>query len=226
MVLETRRRIDPREQPAYSPAEAAHYLDIPASTVRYWLVSTGRSKPLIRPAQKAPLVLSFLNLVELHVLSALRRRFRFSMPEVRKALDFVENKLRLDRPLAHKRFLTDGVSLFVDYYGTLVNVTASGQTEMRALLSGALIRVEWDNSGSPIRLFPYTRKEREDAPDLIVIDPAVSGGRAVIKGTRVAVDVIAERFEAGDSVADLAMDYELEPDAIEEAIRCELKPAA
>ncbi len=148
------------------------------------------------------------------------------MPEVRKALDFVENKLRLDRPLAHKRFLTDGVSLFVDYYGTLVNVTASGQTEMRALLSGALIRVEWDNSGSPIRLFPYTRKEREDAPDLIVIDPAVSGGRAVIKGTRVAVDVIAERFEAGDSVADLAMDYELEPDAIEEAIRCELKPAA
>jgi uncharacterized protein (DUF433 family) len=40
------------------------------------------------------------------------------------------------------------------------------------------------------------------------------------------VDVIAERFEAGDSMSDLAIDYGLPMEAVEEAIRCEMKPAA
>jgi uncharacterized protein (DUF433 family) len=226
MTTQMLRRPDPREQPAYSPAEAAHYLDIPVSTVCYWSVGRDDYRPLIEPATTHPLVLSFVNLVELHVLSAMRRRFRISMPDVRHALDYVEKQLRLARPLASKRFLTDGVRLFVDHYGSLLDVTQDGQTAMRELLSDALVRVEWDSSGSPIRLFPYTRKEPGDAPNLIVIDPAVSGGRAVIKDTRVAVDVIAERFEAGDSMSDLAIDYGLPMEAVEEAIRCEMKPAA
>ena len=34
-----RRRVaaDPREQAAYTVAEAAHYLDLPVPTIRYWL---------------------------------------------------------------------------------------------------------------------------------------------------------------------------------------------
>ena len=64
------------------------------------------------------------------------------------------------------------------------------------------------------------------AARLIVIDPTVCGGRAVIDQTRIAVEVVAERFKAGDSFQDLASDYGCAPEAIQEAIRCELPIAA
>jgi uncharacterized protein (DUF433 family) len=222
----TKNRFDPRELPAYSPAEAAHYLDVPVSTVRYWSVGRGQNQPLIEPAQVSPLILSFANLVELHVLSAIRRKHLISMPRVRRSLDYVQCELNLTRPLADRRFKTDGVDLFVDHYGHLINASEQGQMAMKQLLGAALVRVEWDNAGQPVRLFPYTRKEPTDSEGLIMIDPSVSGGRAVIRGSRIAVEVIAERYKAGESICELAQDYGREQNEIEEAIRCELKIAA
>ena len=107
-------RSDPRELAAYSSAEAAHYLDIPVSTVRYWSLGRDQIQPLLESAQVHPLILSFVNLVELHVLSAIRRKHRISMPMVHKALDYVQGELNLTRPLANRRFRTDGVDLFVE----------------------------------------------------------------------------------------------------------------
>ena len=37
--------------------------------------------------------------------------------------------------------------------------------------------------------------------------------------------VIADRYKAGDSIADLANDYDGDPLNIEEGVRCELQPA-
>ena len=219
-------RCDPREQPAYTPAEAAHYLDVPVSTVRYWSLGRAQISALIEPAQARPLVLSFRNLVELHVLSAIRRRHRISMSRIRGALDFVQERLGTEHPLAHQRFQTDGVDVFVEQYGQLINASQRGQTAMKEVLKNALVRVEWDSTGQPLRLFPYTRKEMKGAEPLIMIDPLVSGGRAVIRGTRIAVEVVAERYKAGESIGDLAQDYGRLPEEIEEAIRCELRIAA
>lgn len=220
-----RNHADPRELPAYGPAEVARYLDIPVSTVRYWSAGRKGIEPLIEPAQERPLILSFANLVELHVLGAIRRRHRVSMTKVRRALDFVQGQLGLARPLANEQFKTDGVELFVRRYGNLINASQQGQIEMEAVVDAALVRVEWDSAGQPVRLFPYTRREPADE-GLIMIDPAVSGGRAVIRDTRIAVEVVAERYKAGESIRELAEDYGRETSEIEEAIRCELKIAA
>lgn len=40
-MAKRRRKADPRELPAYSISEAAHYLSVPAATVRYW--ATGQN---------------------------------------------------------------------------------------------------------------------------------------------------------------------------------------
>ena len=53
------------------------------------------------------------------------------------------------------------------------------------------------------------------------MSPTVSFGRPVITGTGIPVSSIYERYRAGDSVADLAQDFNLEISEIEEAIRCE-----
>ena len=97
---------------------------------------------------------------------------------------------------------------------------------MKQVLAAAMVRVRWDDSGYPIRLFPYTRNGTDNTVDLIMIDPGISGGRAVITGTRIAVEVVAERYKVGESINELARDYGVKREGIEEAIRCELPIAA
>jgi uncharacterized protein (DUF433 family) len=57
---------------------------------------------------------------------------------------------------------------------------------------------------------------------VVVVDPRVSFGCPVLAGTGIATDVIAKRYKAGDSIAELADDYDRSQSEIEEAIRCEL----
>jgi uncharacterized protein (DUF433 family) len=59
-------------------------------------------------------------------------------------------------------------------------------------------------------------------PKWVVIDPQVQFGRPVLAGTGIPTFVIAERYEAGESISDLARDYDRPEKEIEEAIRCEL----
>ena len=85
--MRRRRRevVDPRQQPAYTIAEAAHYLDLPMPTIRYWATGRGNCGALIDVPARHPVLLSFLNLAELHVLAAVRREHAVSMPKVRAA---------------------------------------------------------------------------------------------------------------------------------------------
>ena len=97
---------------------------------------------------------------------------------------------------------------------------------MREIISAALRRIDRDPAGVPIKLYPFTRSAMDETPTMVVIDPRLSAGRPVIAGTGVATHLIAERYKAGESISDLAHDYERGHEEIEEAIRCELQAAA
>ncbi len=227
---ESPHKLDPRELPAYTVREAAHYLLVPDATVRYWAVGRGNWLPLIDVPSQDPVLLSFINLVELHVLASIRRKHKVTMPKVREAIDWLREQTQNNRdrchPLISRQLETDGLDLFTERYGRLVNINRDGQFAMRELLSGALKRIQRDANGIPIKLYPYTRSSMADAPSLVVIDPNLSGGRPVLAGTGLATEMIAERYKAGESVEDLAKDYEREESEIEEAVRCELGRAA
>lgn len=215
--------------PAYRIAEAAQYLGIPAATLRYWVAGAryrtkaGRrvARPLIRTPE--PGILSFQNLVEAHVLDGLRREHEISLQALRRALDYVAKRLHSTHPLTDCDFETDGVDLFVDRYGALIDVSADGQMAMREVLRAHLRRVERDAAGLPVRLYPYTRKRLVDEPRVVVIDPRVQFGRPVLVGTGIPTEVIADRFKAGESLHDLAHDYGRTADEIQEAIRAEIQ---
>ena len=223
---------DPRDQPAYTISEVAHYLTVPKMTVRYWSVGRGENKALIEaPAGSAiPTLLSFYNLTELHVLSAIRREYDVSMPKARQAIEYLIDKAqsRWDRkhPLISVQLATDGLDLFVEQYGQLINISRSGQISIREIMSSALQRIERDAGGAPIKLYPFIQAKLEKAPTHIMIDPRVSFGRPVLAGTGISTQIIAERYKAGEGIKELAEDYEREPVEIEEAIRCELQEAA
>ncbi len=97
---------------------------------------------------------------------------------------------------------------------------------MRMIIGEALRRIDRDPEGIPIRLYPFTRVSVDAAPSIVVIDPRLSAGRPVISGTGLATQLIAERYKAGESICDLADDYERGNEEIEEAIRCELQATA
>jgi uncharacterized protein (DUF433 family) len=75
----------------------------------------------------------------------------------------------------------------------------------------------------PIKLYPFTRRAvTAHEPKPVEIDPRIAFGRPVLAGRAVPTAVLADRFKAGDSLADLAEDYDTSTQTIEEAIRCEL----
>ncbi|MHC5728523.1 MAG: DUF433 domain-containing protein, partial [Nostoc sp.] len=76
------------------------------------------------------------------------------------------------------------------------------------------------------KLYPFTRSSEEDSPRVVVIDSRIAFGRLVIAGTGITTSVLAERYKAGDSIDELADDYECDRFKIEEAIRCELPAVA
>jgi uncharacterized protein (DUF433 family) len=144
------------------------------------------------------------------------------LSKIRDAIDYLRKHFSSKHPLAEQRFETDGIDLFIDKFGQLINVTQSGQIALRELLEAHLHRVEHDAAGTAIRLYPFTRKRDLHEPKVVVIDPRISYGRPVLLGTGIPTAIVAERYKAGESIDELAEDYGRSRNEIEEAIRCEL----
>jgi len=225
---------DPRYLPTYTLSEASHYLLIPIATLRSWVVGRyypvrkgrGFFKPPILVPQKNPIMLSFVNLIEAHVLDAVRREFNVTFPRVRSAINYLRREFKSNHPMAEQRIETDGRDLFVRSFGKLIAASREGQLAMPELIESYLRRIEWDEYGLARRLYPFTRKRHPDEPKVIVIDPRISFGRPVLAGTGIRTAIVAERYKAGESIEELAKDYSRERLDIEEAIRCELSVEA
>ena len=223
MALTIFNQTDRREIPAYSISEAAHYLGVPKSTLRAWFADQQKFRAVIPPADPKTVILSFSNLVEAYVLSAIRRKHHIGLPTIRRGLRFLVEKLGSKRPLLEEQFATHGARLFVERLGQIINLSQTGQVEMTDLIHAYLERVERDAKGVPIKLYPFMRSQPpKEQPRTVVIDPQVSFGRPVLAGTGIPTAALAEQFKAGDQVPDLAKDYGASEEAVWDAIRCEL----
>lgn len=229
--METKRRrsvqnTDLRDQPAYTLAEAARYLKLPVATLRSWVAGrpypkaegVGRFQPLIHPPSREPLIVSFWNLIEAHVLRSLRTDYGVSVKAVREALKYAERSLRIDRLLLRKELRTHAGQVFLDRYGQLIQISASGQLAIRQLFEEHLKRVEWDEWQFPVRLYPFISGEALSAEKPIAIDPKIAFGRPVVISAGVSTAAIAERIDAKETVDELAADYGLSVSEIEQAV--------
>jgi len=228
--------LDPRDVPAYRISEAARYLRVPRATLRAWSLGqrggTRRFRSVITTQDSARGLLSFKNLVAAHVLSALRVQHRIPLQQLRKAIQYLRTQTGSSDPLFELPLLTDGADLFVEAYEGMLNVSRQGQMALTPILQAYLQRIEFDDDRGIVRLFPFIRRRELQSPELllrepkvVVIDPRISFGRPVLVGTNIRTSIVAERYMAGESVTDLAEDYNRPPLEIEEAIRCESNAA-
>ncbi len=207
------------EEPAYGMTEAAVYLKVPYQTLRYWLTGFGQRPPVVVPLASGPVRLSFLNLLECHVLAGMRKHYNLKLPRIRTALIKVIGDYRERHPLVSEVFLTDRRDLFVEKLGKTINVSGHGQMRL-GFDTMYLERVKVDPDGI-FRFYPFVVQAGASEPKTIEINPMVGFGKPVLSGTGISTAIIAARFNARESVADLAEEYGCRPNQIEEALRWE-----
>jgi len=232
---------NPREMPLYPVDLAAKMLLLPLSTLKVWVFGadwhdrkTGRTRhfePLIMPPpENDQRMLSFVNLVEAHVLKAIRRKHLVQMFRTRFAIEHLKERYETLHPLADVDLYASGSDLFIDDLGQLINITQGAQIAMREMLVAHLKRLDRNVQGLTTRLYPFVVPNPvirvgevvfQEPPKLIAIDPLVSFGRPVITGTGIPTEAIADRFWGGDSIDLLLEDFNRSKTEIEYAIRYE-----
>lgn len=201
------------KQPTYTLAEAARYLKMPVTTLRAWWpdradAGSNRKSGIVKPQ------LSFFDLIEAHMLRALRSKRGVALDKARTAIAHAEQAFGIERLLSSRDLLGEAGSVFLDRYGQLLDLKASGRFAIRRMFNEHLDRIEWGER-FPIRLYPYV-------PGLagrpVVIDPVIRFGRPVLVGVAVSTSVIAERIDSGEAVAEISGDYGLGRNEIEQAL--------
>jgi uncharacterized protein (DUF433 family) len=211
---------DIREYPRYSIEEAAHHLNIPASTLKAWVRGYKRKDKsghvhryngVLHLADSKRGLLSFFNLAEAYVLRFARRR-DVPLKRVRLAMEYIREHSTHDHPLLRKDFATRGKSVFIRELGIPVNASSHGQLGIEEVLRKHLKGIKRGPDGLPEEIAPFANKK-------ISINLAYSSGEPVVAGTGIMVSVLVSRTGAGDNPDEIARDYGLDRKTIEQAVK-------
>jgi helix-turn-helix protein len=110
--INRRLRENPADIATYTIADAAHHLRMPAATVRSWLVgrpyttASGKKQfaPLVEMADRERQLLSFRDLVELHVLGVVRSH-SVKVRQIRTAIDYLRDNFHDSHLLSSRQML-------------------------------------------------------------------------------------------------------------------------
>lgn len=142
--------------------------------------------------------------------------------DVRNAIRYAERELGIERLLLHEQLRTSGKELFLERYGEILSLSRSGQIALKRVFEDHLARVEWDTGLFPVRLYPFTGEDHgRQAPRPIAVDAALAFGRPIVASAGVTTQAIADRVDAGETVDELASDYGITREEVEEAILLE-----
>lgn len=211
-------KTDHLDFPMYGVVEAARYLRLPYPTLKYWVNGSRRVPPLIKLAGSH--TLSFANLLECHILSAMRSVYDLHLPRIRKSIAYLNERFGSPHPLLEHTLHTDRVDLFLRDMDSYVKISRGRGQLLLNTMTVHLERIEKDAKGL-LKFFPFVMERKSGEPRLILIDPQVGFGKPVISGTGISTTVIASRFNARESISELAKEYGRSIKEIEEAVRWE-----
>jgi uncharacterized protein (DUF433 family) len=208
------------DAPRYTVDSVNQYLHLPPSTVRWWTTGNGCSSPAIRPADPRKCLLSFRNLVEAHVLSALRPRGRGRSRRrapTRALVELLEERFQSAHPLADPRMGTEA-GAFAQAFGAFAKLSPIERTAISDSLAHHLARISRDSRGEPCRLLVFTRGSPPD-PGLIMVDPLVRSGHPCVVDTDTLTTSVFSRFLEGATISTIGEVFGLPREQVEEAIR-------
>jgi uncharacterized protein (DUF433 family) len=199
--------------PAYQIAEAAEYAQVSAQTVIAWHKIEAA---LLRERDKRA-ALSYMQLIEVAVVAAFRKA-DVPMKRIRAARAYAAHELKSEYPFAEYRFKENGKHLFLDS----ATVDLKDDTVLQADQGGQLA---WESVIGRLNEFEYEKpgivlKWHVTGPaSPIIIDPRISFGAPAVNGTP--TWIIRGRYDAGESDADIAEDFGIKREEVQEALKFE-----
>lgn len=211
----------------YTIGEAAFYVGVPPVTLHQWLYGRDykakgeirSTEPVILPADGRRGLLSFANLSEAHVLSAIRKQ-RFSLSEIREAVQVIAKTFphTEPHPLIGGEFYRNGKDLMIRVLNDTINVSRPRQGQRlldKDVFDPYLQRIVRDDKDLPVRLFPM----RANPDARIMVDLFIASGQPVISDTGILAEFIHERHKFGETAEEIAEDYGIDVRAVADAIR-------
>lgn len=221
---------DPRVARAiFTLRETAGYLDVPKSNIQRWARPPDAKHPLITcfPSRGREATVPFIGFAEAFVLSSFRRA-GVPLQRIRPAVEVLAKEIGVEHALASKRLYTDGAEVLFDYANKhgerevmdLV-VVRTQQRQFAGVVKDYLKRIHYGGDGwaDSVRLPVYGDAE-------VVVDPQVAFGLPLVVHGGARVEDLVDRFQAGDSVADIATDFSVPPNQVEDVIRLATRTAA
>jgi uncharacterized protein (DUF433 family) len=208
--------IDIYRTPLLTARETARSLRMPESTLDAWLADSSGSSLVhaVAPERRGWPRVPFAGIVEAYVLRTLRE-LGFTMPDIRRAADLVRTEFQDPYALATKRIATDGVGLFVRVADESLVRAKDRQTAMAEVLAGYLTSISWDDTGNPAQL----RLPQYPLEAAVVIDPRFGGGAPVLAKSKVPVESMVSLWRTGESIRDVAEEFDLTEDVVENVLR-------
>jgi uncharacterized protein (DUF433 family) len=209
--------------------ETASYLGVPKSTIHEWSRPPGRKRPLITcfPKRGHQATVPFIGFAEAYVLSTFRRA-GVPLQRIRPAVEVLSTTIGIEHALASQRLYTDGAEVLYDYAATREEdellelvVVRTGQHQFSEIVRDYLRRITYGDDGwaCKVQLPSYGRAG-------VIVDPRVAFGLPLVVHGGARVEDLIDRFVAGDDVADIADDFGVPPQEVEDVIRVATRAAA
>lgn len=197
-----RARLD---TPNYDVGEAARYAHVHANTVTRWQRSS-----TIR-AREARVKLSYLQLIELAVVSAAQKA-GMKLGDIRTARAYFSGAFDTDHPFATVRLSTDGVDLAAKAGADLLIGNKGGQLAWKAVIGQRFKEFEYEDG-----LATRWRVAGEGSP--VIIDPRVRFGAPHVSG--IPTWLLKDRWMTGEPLDEIEDDLCLDGKQIKAALRFE-----
>ena len=214
----------------YTEAEAARLLRVPQNTLNYWLEGgeqRGRQyKPVIRVQPRGSRAsVTWAEFVEAGLLREYRRTHGVPMAELRAFIDRIRQEFGVSYPLADRRPYVSGKELLSEAQDAaglsadfcLVAVVR-GQYVLTPPADSFYKRVTWEGDTAA------AWRPHDDPHSPVLMRPDSRFGRPSVKG--ISTEAIWEHSEAGETVDDIASEFDLADDDVRWALAYEISARA
>lgn len=230
MVADVKYR--PLSSGVYTLPDAARLLDVPLARLRQWvrgtLISDGNGSDRRMPAgafqtrrEGRDRHFDFLTLIELFTIAQLRLH-GVQMKTLRENRAELAERFSTPHPFALRGLLTGGRKMLKELGDELLlELGSGGQTAFERVVAPFCHRLDFDATTElASRFYPAGRHSS------VIVDPRQSFGRPVIAGTNITTEALGCLIRGGDNIIDIATDFRLELNQVEEAWAFERAVAA
>lgn len=219
---------DPRTQPLFTISEAAKYLGLSYTTLHSW-VRPESGRPLVYsfPKEGNYASIPFVGFAEAFVL-ATAKRHGLKPLRVRRGIEAIRKDVGVEYALATKRLYMDKVEILLAYaqnpdpnHPEDLTVARNKQLTMVETVKNELQLIDYgrDDIAQTIQL-PLFKKTK------VIVDPMEAFGQPIVERTGTRVRDVLALWWADEDIRDIAYDFDLEADEVEDIVRAQTKPPA